>query len=120
MKQESWWPHEGEEPDPRWSLANERTFLAYSRTALALVVSGLAIAGSQTIADVPNWFAALGVPLIALGAVVAITSRTRLVRAQRAMRTGEPLPAPNIASLLSIGIACVAFASVVVAMVQLL
>jgi putative membrane protein len=34
---------EGTEPDPRFSFANERTFLAWSRTALALVVAGLAV-----------------------------------------------------------------------------
>ena len=33
----------GEDPDPRFSLANERTFLAWLRTGLALVVAGLAV-----------------------------------------------------------------------------
>ena len=36
-------PGEGREPDPRFTFANERTFLAWSRTALALVVAGLGI-----------------------------------------------------------------------------
>ena len=35
--------HGGTEPDPRFTFANERTFLAWSRTALALVVAGLGI-----------------------------------------------------------------------------
>jgi hypothetical protein len=34
---------EGTEPDPRYTFANERTFLAWSRTALALVVAGLGV-----------------------------------------------------------------------------
>ena len=34
---------EGTEPDPRFTFANERTFLAWSRTALALVVAGLGV-----------------------------------------------------------------------------
>src|ERR1700735_1399686 len=33
----------GTEPDPRFTFANERTFLAWSRTALALVVAGLGV-----------------------------------------------------------------------------
>lgn len=41
------WPgavyDEGEEPDPRFSLANERTFLAWLRTALALLAGGVAV-----------------------------------------------------------------------------
>ena len=70
--QAGWWPTEGEEPDPRWSLANERTLLAYNRTALAFIVAGLAVAGSRSIADTSRWFAALGLPLIVVGAVVAL------------------------------------------------
>ncbi len=34
---------EGSEPDPRFTLANERTFLAWVRTALALLAGGIAI-----------------------------------------------------------------------------
>ena len=40
-------PEDGTEPDARFTFANERTFLAWSRTALALVVAGLAIAGGE-------------------------------------------------------------------------
>jgi len=79
-----WWPTDGDEPDPRWSFANERTLLAYERTALGLVVAGLAIAGSHTITDTPAWFAAVGVPFIALGAVVALEGRKRYLAASEA------------------------------------
>jgi putative membrane protein len=35
------WRHEGTEPDYRFTLANERTFLAWIRTALALLAGGV-------------------------------------------------------------------------------
>src|ERR1700721_906742 len=62
----------GHEPDYRFTLANERTFLAWIRTALALVAAGLAIV--QLLPPFPGirWGPrARGIPLILLGAVVA-------------------------------------------------
>lgn len=115
----AWWPAEGDEPDPRWSLANERTLLAYSRTALALVVAGLAVSGSHAVAGAPAWLAAVGLPMIALGAVLAYSSRGRFLEAQHAMRTGEPLPPPSTAALLPYGIALIAVAAVALAAYQL-
>lgn len=117
--QARWWPTDGEEPDPRWTLANERTLLAYERTALGLLVAGLAGAGSRAVADAPLWFSALGVPLVILGAAVAVEGRRRFVSAQRAMRTRAPLGPPLVAAFLPWGIAVVAALGVVVAVVQL-
>lgn len=111
----AWWPTEGEEPDPRWSLANERTLLAYSRTALAFIIAGLAIAGSRPIADTSVWFAALGLPLIVVGAVVAVGGGRRFLATQRAMRTGAPLGAPVVAALLPVAIGLIAVLGSVVA-----
>ena len=57
-------------PDPRFTLANERTFLAWSRTALALVAAGLGIVQLlPPFQGVPLGRHLLGVPLIVLGAV---------------------------------------------------
>jgi len=108
------------EPDPRWSLANERTLLAYNRTALALVVAGIAVSGSHAVADVEFWLAATGLPLIALGAIVAGTASRRFTRVQAAMRAGDPLPLPRVAMLLPWGVAAVAVAALVAAAVDLL
>lgn len=118
--QAAWWPPEGEEPDPRWSLANERTLLAYSRTALAFIVAGLAVAGSRPIADTSFWFAALGLPLIPLGGVVALGGRRRFLATQRAMRTGEPLGAPVVAALLPFALALIAVVGAIVATIAAL
>ena len=75
----AWWPRgsvdleEGREPDPRFTFANERTFLAWSRTALALVVAGLGIVQLlPPFPGVPIGRHLLGVPLIVLGAVTLV------------------------------------------------
>jgi putative membrane protein len=112
-----WWPAEGQEPDPRWSLANERTVLAYSRTALAFVVAGLAVAGSRRIADTPWWLAVLGLPLLLVGVGVGLAGRRRFLEAQKAMRTGEPLGPPVVAALLPVLIAVIAAMGTVLATV---
>jgi putative membrane protein len=114
-----WWPAEGEEPDPRWSLANERTLLAYERTALGLVVAGIAVVGSHTVADTPAWLAIIGVPLLVLGAAVALEGRKRFLDTQRAMRMGKPLHPPRAATFLPWGIGGVAALAFIVAAVQL-
>jgi putative membrane protein len=83
----------GTEPDPRFTFANERTFLAWSRTALALVVAGLAIVQLlPPFPGVPVGRHLLGLPLIALGAVLAVVAYTEWVRNQHALRRGEPMP----------------------------
>lgn len=118
-RQPRWWPTVGKEPDPRWTLANERTFLAYQRTALGLLVAGLAASGSQALADAPLWLAALGIPLIVLAGAVGVEGHRRFVTTQAAMRTGEPLDPPGVVGFLPCGIAAVATIGIVAAVAQL-
>src|SRR5580693_7269082 len=69
------------EPDPRFTLANERTFLAWSRTALALVAAGLGIVQLlPPFPGVPFGRPVLGVPLIVRGAVLAVAAYTDMMR----------------------------------------
>lgn len=92
----------GTDPDPRFSLANERTFLAWARTALAL----LAGAAALDALDLPLDDAVQGVlaALLALaGFAVAVTSWVGWSRTERAMREGTPLPG-NPAMLLVVGV----------------
>ncbi len=109
----------GGEPDPRWSLANERTLLAYERTAVGLLIGGLAVAGGLAIADAPVWLSVMGFPLLLLGAAVALEGRRRFLTTQRAMRTGELLEPPAVLGFLPWGITVVAAAGVVAALVEL-
>lgn len=119
-RQPGWWPTEGDEPDPRWSLANERTLLAYNRTGLSFLVAGLAVAGSRGVADTSVVFALMGVPLILVAGAVAWAGRTRFLFAQKAMRLGEPLEAPVIAAYLPVAVVVIAAVAGVVALFELL
>src|SRR5215469_14625702 len=81
------------EPDPRFTMANERTFLAWSRTALALVAAGLAIVQLlPPFPGVPVGRHLVGIPLIIFGAVVAVAAYVDMMRNQRALRRQKPLP----------------------------
>ena len=103
------------EPDPRYTFANERTFLAWSRTALALVVAGLGVVQLlPPFPGVPWGRHVLGVPLIVFGAVVAVTAYREWVRSQRSMRLGLPLARSVMPLLLAAVIATMAVISAVV------
>jgi inner membrane protein YidH len=112
---------DGTEPDPRFTFANERTFLAWSRTALALVVAGLAVVQLlPPFPGVPWGRHILGVPLIVFGAVVAVTAYGEWVRNQRAMRHGQPLPRSVMPRLLAAVITVIAAIAAVVVLVSAL
>lgn len=87
----AWVYAEGEEPDYRFSLANERTFLAWLRTTLALVAAGVAV-GVLDLGVSENFARALSAMLLALGVVCPVLACLRWAQAERAMRRGEPLP----------------------------
>ncbi|MGW8885596.1 YidH family protein [Streptomyces sp. NPDC055749] len=104
---------EGDTPDYRFSLANERTFLAWLRTALALIGGGFAV--DQFLPDLAwgvRTFLALA--LLASGVLCALRAVNHWVRCERAMRRGEDLPVSRFPTLLSLAVAAVALAMVVV------
>jgi putative membrane protein len=105
----------GAEPDVRFSYANERTFLAWNRTALALIATGLAVTSLLPKFNLAYGRRLVGVPLIALGALLAITSFRRWDDNERAMRLGEPLPPSNLPRLLAVGVGIAAAVAAVVA-----
>ena len=75
--------------DYRFLLANERTFLAWMRTALALIAGGVALDQFVQIAGARQLVAFLGIFAICLGGVVAILGIVQWRRADRAMRLGS-------------------------------
>jgi inner membrane protein YidH len=112
---------DGTEPDPRFTFANERTFLAWSRTALALVVAGLGVVQLlPPFPGVPWGRRVLGLPLIVFGAVVAVVAYREWVRSQRAMRHGQPLPRSVMPWLLAAVITIIAVIAAVVVLVSAL
>lgn len=107
------------EPDVRFLLANERTFLAWCRTALALVAAGLAIVQLlHPFPGIPWGRHLLGVSLIVLGAVVAAVGHRELRRNQRALYRGAPLPPSALPTILASAITAIAAASATVLIIS--
>jgi putative membrane protein len=107
------------EPDARFTFANERTFLAWSRTALALVVGGLAIVQLlPPFPGVPWGRHIIGTPLILLGSAVAVISYLEWNRNQRALRRGEPVSRSRLPLLLALTIAIIGLVAAALAVLS--
>lgn len=100
----------GDDPDYRFSMANERTFLAWIRTALALAAGGL---GAVTILDDFPGEEFLGIGLLALSFLTAASAYRRWALNERAMRLDEPLPPSRLPMLMAVGVAVVAVVAAV-------
>jgi putative membrane protein len=104
----------GSEPDARFTFANERTFLAWHRTALALVVAGLAIV--QLLPPFPHaryGRLLLALPLIVLGGGLSVASYWEWSRHQRALRRGEPVTPSRLPRVLAVAITLLALVAAV-------
>ena len=90
-----------QEPDYRFTLANERTFLAWIRTSLALMAGGVALVqlvpsfGITGVREVSSLF------LVACGGLLAGLAVRRWQRVQRAMRANADLPPSRLPVLLA-------------------
>ncbi len=104
---------EGEDPDPRFTLSNERTFLSWTRTALALIAAGVALEAFDLPALGQGGRRAVTTVLLLLGAALALGSFRRWLTTERAMRNRVSIPAPILIPVLSLGIALVAIAVIV-------
>jgi len=108
-------PSRDGEPDVRFTYANERTFLAWIRTALALIVTGVAATQFLPKLAVAWGRRLLGLPLIVLGAIVAVESLRAWRANERAMRRGEPLPRARMPFVLTVGIIVVGLIAIAIA-----
>lgn len=104
-----------DEPDVCFTFANERTFLAWNRTALALIATGVAATQLLPKLQIVWGRRILGLPLIALGAFIAAESFRQWRANQRAMQKGEALPRSSMPVVLTAGIVVVGLTAVVMA-----
>lgn len=108
-----WILPEGQEPDPRFTLANERTFLAWIRTSLAFLAGGIALEAFTAQAFDSPLRTVLAVLVISVGLLIAAGAGFRWIRVERSMRKGSPLPIPAIVPLLGFGAVAAAVTAVV-------
>ena len=113
------WPRRvyaaGSEPDPRFTFANERTFLAWIRTGLGFLSAGVAIAA------VARWTERLGLEirlasavLIICGLACGIGAFRRWMANERAMRLNEPLPSSPLLLVVTVIVAFVGIVAVII------
>jgi putative membrane protein len=107
----------GEDPDYRFTLANERTFLAWVRTALALVAGGLA-----AIHLIPDALGSevLGLLLLGLAFLTAVSSYVRWSRIENALRANQTLPHSRIPQIIAYSVALVAVVTAGLFIIQVL
>lgn len=101
--------------DYRFLLANERTFLAWMRTALALIAGGIALDQFVRVEHAQGLVVAIAIITIAAGAVVAIIGTIRWSRTDRAMRAGVPVARTPV--LIVVGILFALLAGLVAAII---
>jgi len=105
------------DPDYRFTLANERTFLAWLRTSLALVAAGVAVVQLVPEFGIAGARHLVGVVLAVLGVAVAVAAIGRWRRVQRAMAGDEELPPTRMPLLLGAALAVLGVAVAVLLLV---
>ncbi|WP_329236015.1 YidH family protein [Actinoallomurus sp. NBC_01490] len=103
----------GEDPDYRFSLANERTFLAWIRTSLGLLAGGVGVVQLVPRFSIPGGRTVLGLILLTLALLISASSYARWERNERAMRMNQPLPRSSVPRVLALGLSLVAVGAVV-------
>ncbi|MBM7368420.1 YidH family protein [Gordonia hydrophobica] len=110
----------GDEPDVRFSLANERTALAWVRTALALIAGGITLTTVASLTSSPLIVHILSIVACVAGGVLAVVALLSWQRNERALRLNQPLPPPLPLPWLVAGIAIAAIGLIVFAVIAII
>lgn len=103
------------EPDYRFTLANERTFLAWQRTSLGLLAAAVAVVQFMPELTVPGLRHILGAAVGVMAILTAVAGLRRWAMVDRAMRHDEPLPRVAVPAYLTAGLAMMGLTAVVLA-----
>jgi putative membrane protein len=104
------------EPDYRFTLANERTFLAWQRTALGLLAAAVGVVQFLPELGIPGLRHILGG---AIGVIAMLTSAAGLHRwaqVDHAIRRDQPLPRPSTPIYLTVALMAVGLVTVALAL----
>lgn len=99
----------GSDPDYRFSLANERTFLAWIRTALGLLAGGVALLAVLDDVGHPTVRVVSGVAVLVLAILLPPMAYRRWAATEVALRTRTSLPEPGLLRLVAGGLVIVGF-----------
>jgi putative membrane protein len=108
----------GDDPDYRFSLANERTFLAWIRTSLALLAGGIAVSQLVPSFGIRGGREVLGIALVGLSLLVSLNSYRNWESHERAMRLGTSLPRPSLTRTLSAGLILISVVTLILVLVM--
>ncbi|WP_114854312.1 YidH family protein [Brachybacterium sp. YJGR34] len=93
----------GNEPDPRFSLANERTFLAWLRTALAMYAGAFALE-ALALPEATGWRLSAAAVFVLLGTLAAVQAWVRWRSTEKSLRLARPLPGLAVGGVLVVGL----------------
>ncbi len=103
------------EPDYRFTLANERTFLAWQRTSLGLMAAAVAVVQFMPELAIPGFRHVLGIAVAGMAVLTAMTGLRRWSQVDRAIRNDQPLPQASAPTYLTTGLALIGIFTVAVA-----